>query len=180
MTRIHPLNPEVASETSQQLFDQVQKKLGRVPNLMQTLGHSPAALGGYLSLNESLSKGVLNSKDRERIALAVAEYHQCGYCAAAHSAIGQMIGLSDEEVTEARRGNATDEKAQALLQFVRQILDAKGHVPDADLDSIRSHGYGDAAIAEVVAHIGLNVLTNFFNSVAQTEIDFPIAAALAS
>lgn len=180
MPRIHPIDTEAASETSQQLLEQVRQKLGRVPNLMQSLGHSAAALGGYLSLNESLSKGVLTSKDRERIALAVAEYHRCGYCAAAHSAIGQMIGLSDEEVTEARRGNATDAKAQALLQFVRQILDAKGHVTDSDLANIRSQGYGDAAIAEMVAHIGLNVLTNFFNSVAQTEIDFPVAATLSA
>lgn len=82
MPRIKPLSNDVASPESKELFGEVRKKLGRVPNLMQSLGHSPAALGGYLSLSESLSRGVLNAKDRERIALTVAEYHGCGYCAA--------------------------------------------------------------------------------------------------
>ena len=47
-------------------------------------------------------------------------------------------------------------------------------------ESFRSAGYSDAAVAEVVAHVSLNVLTNFFNSVAETEIDFPQAKVLAS
>lgn len=178
MPRINPLKPEAANEESQQLFEQVQNKLGRVPNLMQSLGHSPAALGGYLSLNESLGRGVLSGKDRERIALTVAEHHGCGYCAAAHSAIGKMVGLPEEQIHEARRGNSTDPKVESLLRFVHQILDSKGHVDDAELESFRSAGYSDAAVAEVVAHIGLNVLTNFFNSVAETEVDFPQVEAL--
>lgn len=180
MSRINPLHHDVASEESQQLFGQVRDKLGRVPNLMQSLGHSPAALGGYLSLNESLSRGVLHTKDRERIALTVAEYHGCGYCAAAHSAIGNMVGLSESQIHEARRGSSDDPKVESLLRFVHRILDSKGHVDDSDLDSFRSAGYSDAAVAEVVAHVSLNVLTNFFNNVAETEVDFPQVKALAS
>ena len=180
MPRINPLNHEVASEESKDLFGQVKKKLGRVPNLMQSLGHSPSALGGYLSLNESLSRGVLNTKDRERIALTVAEYHGCGYCAAAHSTIGNMVGLTEDQIHEARRGSSDDPKVESLLRFVHRVLDSKGHVEDVDLDSFRSAGYSEAAVAEVVAHISLNVLTNFFNSVAETEIDFPQVKVLAS
>jgi uncharacterized peroxidase-related enzyme len=180
MPRINPLNPDVATEESKQLFGQVQKKLGRVPNLMQSLGHSPAALGGFLSLNESLSRGVLHAKDRERIALTVAEYHGCGYCAAAHSAIGNMVGLTENQIHEARRGSSDDPNVESLLRFVHQVLDSKGHVEDSDLDSFRSAGYSDAAIAEVVAHVSLNVLTNFFNSVAEPEVDFPQVEVLAS
>ncbi len=147
-------------------------KRGRLPH-----GHYPTR---YLSLNESLSRGVLNTKDRERIALTVAEYHGCGYCAAAHSAIGNLVGLTEDQIHEARRGTSDDSKVESLLRFVHRVLDSKGHVEDADLDSFRSAGYSDAAIAEVVAHISLNVLTNFFNSVAETEIDFPQAKVLAS
>lgn len=180
MPRINSLNHEVASEESRELFGQVKKKLGRVPNLMQSLGHSPAALDGYLKLNDSLSQGLLHTKDRERIALTVAEYHGCGYCAAAHSAIGNMVGLSESQIREARRGSSDDPKVESLLRFVHRVLDSKGHVEDSDLDLFRSAGYSDAAVAEVVAHISMNVLTNFFNSVAETEIDFPRVEVLAS
>ena len=32
----------------------------------------------------------------------------------------------------------------------------------------------DAEIAETIGHVALNVLTNYFNNVAHTEIDFPL------
>ena len=38
---------------------------------------------------------------------------------------------------------------------------------------IRQAGYGDAEIAEIVGHVALNVFTNYFNTVAQTDVDFP-------
>ncbi|MEW4490945.1 carboxymuconolactone decarboxylase family protein [Thalassoglobus sp. JC818] len=180
MSRINPVSTEAANEKTQELFGQVQSKLGRVPNLMQTLGHSAAALGGYLSLNEALSHGTLSAKDRERIALIVAEQNGCGYCLAAHSAIGKMIGLSQEEITEARVGNASESKPDALLRFVKRVLDTNGQVSDDDLEQFREEGYSDGDIAEVVAHISLSVLTNFFNNVAQTKIDFPKVESVAA
>jgi len=33
--------------------------------------------------------------------------------------------------------------------------------------------YGDEALVEVVAHVALNIFTNYFNHIAGTEIDFP-------
>lgn len=177
MTRIQPLHTENASEKTRELYDQVQRKLGRVPNLMQTLGHSPAALGGYLSLNESLSRGALNVKDRERIALAVAQQNGCGYCLAAHTAIGEMVGLNQNDIKESRTGHATDPKSDALLNFIQRVLETNGHIHDSDLEQFQSAGYSDGEVAEVIAHISLSVLTNFFNSVAQTEIDFPEVAS---
>lgn len=91
-----------------------------------------------------------------------------------------MVGLTEDQIHEARRGTSDDPRAESLLRFVHQVLDSKGHVDDADLHSVRTAGYSDAAVAEVVAHISLNVLTNFFNSVAETEIDFPQAKVLAT
>ncbi|MFO0967174.1 MAG: hypothetical protein U0793_16540 [Gemmataceae bacterium] len=53
-------------------------------------------------------------------------------------------------------------------------------VRNADVAAVRAAGYGDAEIAEVVAHVGLNVFTNYFNNVARTPLDFPKAPALAA
>ncbi len=39
-------------------------------------------------------------------------------------------------------------------------------------------GFGDDAIAEIVAGVALNIFTNYFNLVAETDIDFPQAAPL--
>ena len=65
-----------------------------------------------------------------------------------------------------------------LLRFARTVLEKRGVVEDADIATVREAGYGDAELAEVVAHVGLNVFTNYFNNVAGTTIDFPKAPAL--
>ena len=36
-------------------------------------------------------------------------------------------------------------------------------------------GFGDAQIVEIVAHVALNIFTNYANNVANTKIDFPVA-----
>lgn len=179
MSRIQTLTTSEADTSTKALYGQVQAKLGRVPNLMLTLGHSAAALGGYLQFNEALSQGILAAKDRERIALAVAEYNGCEYCLAAHSAIGKMVGLNLTQVLESRAGHADDPKADSLLRFVNRVLDSRGQVNDDDLEDIVDAGYSDAEVAEIVGHISLSVLTNYFNNVAQTEVDFPKVEALA-
>jgi hypothetical protein len=35
-------------------------------------------------------------------------------------------------------------------------------------------GFSEAEIAEIVAHVAINVLTNYFNIAVETEIDFPV------
>lgn len=60
MTRIKVVNPEQATGKTKELFAAVKTKMGMIPNLMKTMGHSPALLEGYLSYNDSLSNGVLD------------------------------------------------------------------------------------------------------------------------
>ena len=146
-----------APAASQPLLAVVHKKLGVVPNLMKLLGQSPAALEGFLSLSGALDKGVLNAKLRESLALAVAEFNGCDYCLAAHSYIGKnLVKLTDDEIAQARDGRATDARNDAAL---------------------RAAGFSDAETVEIVLHVALNVLTNYVNNVAHTDVDFPRVSA---
>jgi uncharacterized peroxidase-related enzyme len=172
-TRIAPVNPASAEPKAQELLGAVQKKLGMTPNLMKTLAHSPAALEGYLSLSGALGGGVLPAKVREELALFVGQVNECDYCVSAHSLLGKMAGLNPGQIADARRGTAGEPAAQAALKLAQAVVNTRGDVSDADLAAARSGGLGDAEIAEVVAHVALNVFTNFFNRLAHTEVDFP-------
>jgi hypothetical protein len=46
-------------------------------------------------------------------------------------------------------------------------------VGDGDLDAVREAGFDDGTIAEVVANVAFHVFTNYFNQVADTDLDFP-------
>ena len=143
-----------------------------VPNLIATLAQSPAAAQAYLGFSQPLAGGVIPAQLREQLALTVSEANQCGYCLAAHSAIGASVGLSDDQLRDARTASSPDRKTEVALKFARRTVDAKGFVSDSDITEMRDAGYDDEAIVEVVAHVALTIFTNYFNQVAQTDIDF--------
>ena len=178
MSRITALDPVTTTGKSAELFTAVKGKLGMVPNLMRTLGHSPAALEAYLGFSATLGTGALPAKVREQIALAVAETNACDYCLAAHSLIGKGAGLTPDAILAARRVSATEPKTDALLKFAALVVEARGLVSDETIAAVRAAGATDAEIIETVAHVALNILTNYTNHIAQTVVDFPKAAAL--
>jgi alkylhydroperoxidase family enzyme len=58
------------------------------------------------------------------------------------------------------------------------VVETRGLVSDDALAAVRTAGASDAEIIETVAHVALNILTNYTNHVARTVVDFPKAAAL--
>jgi uncharacterized peroxidase-related enzyme len=178
MSRIPALDPLQATGQTAELFTAVKAKLGVVPNLMRTLGQSPAVLEAYLGFSGTLARGVLPAGVREQLALAVGEANACDYCLAAHSLIGKGAGLSADAIVAARRAAASDPKSDALLKFAAAVVQDRGRVADDAIAAVRAAGASDAEIIETVAHVALNILTNYTNHVAQTVVDFPRAAPL--
>ena len=177
MQRIASLDPSHAKGKVRQQLDGVAKALGATPNMFTAMARSPALLDGYLALNTALSAGLLNARLREQIALAVAGANGCDYCASAHTELGKRAGVVAEDLAAGLRGRASDQKVAAALQFACAVNAARGRISDADLQRVRDAGWEDAAIGEIIGHVALNVLTNSFNNVADTKIDFPIVRA---
>jgi len=173
MNRITQLDPATATGKTKQLFDGVQAKLGIVPNLFRVFGNSSAALEGYLNFSGALAGGVLDAKVREQIALAVAEINDCTYCRSAHTFIGGKVGLSEREISDARKIAATDTRTEAILNLARNIVVQRGELSDSEFKAARAAGLTDTEIVETTANVALNLLTNYVNHVAQTVVDFP-------
>jgi uncharacterized peroxidase-related enzyme len=181
MERINPVSHEAAEGKARQLLDAVKAKLGIVPNMTRTMAVSPPVLEAYLGLSSTLAHGVLPAKVREQLALDIGEANHCDYCVSAHTYIGKNVaGLSDADILDSRKATSADPRTAALLRFARAVVAKRGIVDDADVEAVRAAGYGAAEIAEVVAHVALNVFTNYFNNVAGTAIDFPGAPALSA
>jgi uncharacterized peroxidase-related enzyme len=178
MSRISIPSVEQSVEASKPLLAAVKQQLGVVPNLMKLVGHSPAALEGYLSLNGALAKGKLDAQLRERIALAIAEFNGCDYCLSAHDYLGRNVAkLSSAEIDAARDAHSQDSRANAALRFARRVAEARGRVSDAELSALSAAGFDEASVIEIVVTMALNVLTNYVNNVARTDIDFPKVSA---
>jgi len=173
MSRLSLVDPSRSDGKVHGLFEAVKSKMGRVPNMMRAMGNSPAVLEGYLGLSGALAGGSLDPKLKQMIAIEVAEANGCGYCLAAHNLMGKLAGLDDEERHANRLGRSADPKADAGMKFAKAVLDGRGDVSDEDIRRVKEAGFDDGEVAEIIAHVALNVLTNYFNVAVETPIDFP-------
>jgi uncharacterized peroxidase-related enzyme len=178
MSRLRTIDPATAAGKAKELLDAVKGKLGIVPNMTKVMANSPVVLESYLGFSAALSGGLLDAKTREKLALLTAQENSCDYCLSAHSAIGKMVGLNEAEIIASREGNGTDSKTTAALTFAKEVLDAKGQISESELAAARNAGLSDGEIAEIIAHVALNIFTNYFNIAAGVDIDFPKVSPL--
>ena len=173
MPRLNTVKPQEATGPVKEIYDGLTKKAGKVVNIFQGMGNSPAALNAYLAMSGALAKGELSPQDREVVYLAVSEKNGCNYCVAAHTLFAKKAGLNEDEVLNIRRFSPDSAKHQALSTFVTRVMETQGHIDDADIAAVREAGYTDGQIAESIAYIGLATYSNLFNHVYGTELDFP-------
>ena len=171
MARIQP-NQNPAAEAQEKL-DAVKAKLGSVPNIFQTFSHSPAVLDFYLQGSGALGNTSIGADLRESIALTVAGLNGCDYCASAHTVMGKGAGLSDTETQKNLHAQSEDAKSQAALDFAAKLVENRANVTDADVQAVKDAGFSDGEVLEIVTVVAFNIFTNYFNHVADTDVDFP-------
>jgi uncharacterized peroxidase-related enzyme len=178
MSRLSVPNLESDAGPSGQVYAQIKKAIGSVPNTFAAIAaHGPATLKSVLAADAVLASGSLNKRDQETIKLIVSGVAGCDYCVAAHSLLGKLAGLKPDELKNIRDGKPTgDSKRDALARFVRKLAQSSGTVSDEDFAAIKATGYSDAQLVEISLAFATTVFTNVFNRINDTEIDFPAVA----
>jgi uncharacterized peroxidase-related enzyme len=178
MSRLSVPDLEYQAGPSGQVYAQIKKAIGSVPNTFAAIAaHGPAALKSILAADAVLAAGSLTKRDQETIKLIVSGVAGCDYCVAAHSLLGKLAGLKPDELKNIRDGNPTgDAKRDALIRFVRKLAQSSGTVSDEDFAAIKAAGYSDAQLVDISLAFATTVFTNVFNRINDTEIDFPAVA----
>lgn len=180
MARLTQISDNDASPAAAELFGAIKAKVGAVPNLYRVMANEPAVLSAALGFNDALGKGSFDQKTREAIALAVAGANTCDYCASAHSAISKSLNVDDGEIKARLKGQSSDPKLAAILKFAVAVVDKRGFVSNDDLTAARSAGLNEGEIVETTAVVVANILTNYINHIAETDIDFPLVQTKAA
>ncbi|HVU97922.1 MAG TPA: carboxymuconolactone decarboxylase family protein [Puia sp.] len=168
---------EEVSAGNQVLFDQLKSAVGMVPNLYATIAYSDTALGNYLALQNG--KTSLSKKEKEVVNLVVSQTNNCQYCLAAHTLLGKMNGLTEEQTLEIRKGSAPfDPRLDALVKFTRAVADHRGRIDDDVLAAFFAAGYTKGSMIDVVVAIADKVVMNYVHNITKIPVDFPAAPAL--
>ena len=178
MSRIATPALETATGLTAELYAQIRKVAGSVPNAFAAIGaHGPAALQAVLQAEGVLAAGGLSKQDQETIKLIVSQVAGCDYCVAAHSMLGKLTGLPPDVLTQIRTGQPTgDAKRDALARFVRTLVQTSGTIGEQEFAAIKAAGYSDAQLVDIGLAIALTVFANVFNRINDTTIDFPAVA----
>ncbi len=173
MPRISPYPYDAATGTRKDLMDAVKTQFGAVVNMFGTVAHSPAALKSMLGSFGALSEGRLGAALGEQIAVAIANTNRCEYCLSAHTLLGKKAGASAETMEAARQGRSVDPRTQAAIRFALKVVDTRAQIEAGDVDALRDVGFDDEEIVEILAHVALNLFTNYVNVAFDVDVDFP-------
>ncbi len=168
---------EQVSAQNKEILNDLEKKVGFVPNIYATYAYSDTALSRYLAFANG--KTSLSNKEKEVVNLVTSQVNGCTYCQAAHTALGKMNGFSDEQLIEIRKGSASfDSKTDALVKLTRAVAVNKGKIKDDVLQGFFDAGYTKENLVDVIVGVGDKTTTNILHNVTDIPIDFPEAPSI--
>lgn len=171
-----PSRSEV-SANNQEIFDNLHKGLGMVPNLYAVMALSDSALGNYLSFQNA--KTTFSNKEKQTVNLVVSQVNECSYCQAAHTTLGKMNGLTEEQTIEIRKGSAPfDNKLDVLVKLAKEITAKKGFASTETIDAFINAGYSKGQVVELVFLVAEKTAMNYVHAITKVEIDFPLAKTI--
>lgn len=173
VARVPLVDRTAASGSVRTVLDQIDGAFGATPNMFRAVANSPAALQSMWAAFGALGGGVIGAALGEQIAVAVANRNACDYCLAAHTALGRKAGVSGDDLAAAQSGESADPRTAAVLRFALKLVNERGQVDATDVQALRDHGWSDEHIVEIVAHVALNLFTNYVNVALAVPVDFP-------
>lgn len=168
---------EDVSANNQDIFDNLKKGLGMVPNLYAVMALSDTALGNYLSFQNA--KTSFSNKEKQAVNLVVSQVNECLYCQSAHTLLGTMNGLTEDQTIEIRKGGAGfDLKLNALVALAKEITAKRGFISEAALNGFLNAGYTKGQVVELVMLVAEKSAMNYLHAITKVDIDFPLAKAI--
>ena len=145
-------------------IEAVQEKSGFIPNVFLVLAHRPEEFRAFFAYHDALmdKPGNLTKAEREMIVVATSNVNQCQYCVVAHGAILRIRAkdplIADQVAVNYRKADITD-RQKAMLDFAMKVSQSAQLVGDADLETLKTHGFDDEDawdIAAIAAFFGLS------------------------
>jgi AhpD family alkylhydroperoxidase len=177
MPLIENIVPEKASGQVAEIYGDITRVFGRVPNAMQMYSASPALLAqqwqatGYYFAHPHLPRPLLAA-----IRLLVSQENDCDYCIGFNA--GMLIntaGWTTEQVAATKHDISAaplNAKEMALLGFVLKSVNKREASTRAEIDALTQLGWTHADLLDAVAHGARNVGVDIIFNTFQIENDF--------
>ena len=178
MTRVALLDPKKAEGPVKEVFERVKSYYQMVPELQKGLAYLPQTTDALWTLSLATASEGNIREEVKRVFFAVTAYEvECEYCTAAHmiALLGKQWSREEcVEVIEGKPSPRLSEKENAAVNFARVVGRRPAAVTDEMVDTLRSIGWTDAEIVEIVASVALMRYT----STVASALDVPLEAVM--
>ena len=154
MSFITTTPPEAARDDVAAMYRRQQDSWGYVPNYARVFCHRPEVMARWGALLAEI-KRPMDRRRFELVTFAAAHELRNSACALAHGRV--LREWFDDTrlvaIAERREHEGLDAAEQALVRFARQIARDASAVSATQVAALRSHGYADDEIFDVVAAV---------------------------
>ncbi len=151
-----------------EMYAELEKKRGKVANILKVHSLHPQAMSDHLDLYMTLMFGRsgLSRLEREAIAVVVSANNDCDYCVSHHAeslrhylddedALNSLMSADGLETLEPRLSN--------IVRHAEKLTTAPGAMTESDLGELRAAGLSDRDILDLTLIVGY---FNFVNRIA--------------
>ncbi len=167
---------EQVAPANQEIFDNLTKALGFVPNLYATMAYSDNGLARFLAYQNA--KTTLSNKEKEAVNLIVSQVNGCIYCQSAHLVLGKMNGFTAEQLLDIRKAKSEEPKLNALVQLAADITKNRGNANNENIDAFFAQGFTNEHLVDLILQVSDKTAMNYLHNLTQVPVDFPIASAI--
>ena len=153
MAFIRTIAPPEAEGPVREMYEQVERRFGFVPNWAQAFSLRPGVRDGWFALLSSIQTN-LPARTYELATLAAARALRSSYCALAHGTVLAEKIFDAAAVTAIATDSheaPLEPRERAMMAFVEKVVLGADRITAADVEALRSQGYTDAEIFDVAA-----------------------------
>ena len=166
------MDKDSAPEKSKPYLAQAEAAFGLIPNVERVMAQAPGLLAAYMTAWDMVEETSLSPAERQIVYQTANFENNCEYCMPWHTILAEKSGLGAGDVEALRQGAPlSDSKLEALRLFARALVRTRGSVEPAALRSFFDAGYGETQALEVVLGLGVKLMSNYTNAIAQTPLD---------
>ena len=164
MSWIEEIPADQAEGKLAETYAELERKRGKISNILKVHSLNPAALGNHLDLYMTLMFGRsgLSRMEREAVAVVVSANNDCEYCINHHAEALRSYIDDDDTMTMLITADGLETLEPRLSNIVRhaeKLTNAPGAMTESDLGELRAVGLSDKDILD------LTLITSYFNFV---------------
>ncbi len=164
MAWIQVIEEQEAKGELKELYDDVQKKRGKVANIIKIHSLNPRSMKVHMDLYMEVMfgrSGISRSR-REMIATVVSSANHCDYCVKHHGEALNFYWKDYARVDQLANDHSLvslDEQEIRMLNYAVKLTNNPEAITQSDIEDLRKSGFSDDEI------LSINLITAYFNFV---------------